>query len=257
MEGTEREDPWAVLDRARQRRELVPATLVRRVRHGWLVSIRGLPVVGYLPDTLLPKEVPSPGPGTQLPVRVLTLNARTGKVLVSHRHAVRPQALDAAALVPGRKVQGTVLRLDRRGALVDLGGVTGWLPVHLLRWGLPPTSATQVLSKRQLVEVVVQAVEQGRITVSLREAVPGPWDCVARRYPPGTSVEGRIAQFTAGKSAWVEVPDGLLGFIPSSWFPDGVRRTVSRGMRVLATVVEIHDPPRERLLLRPEKGQGV
>jgi 4-hydroxy-3-methylbut-2-enyl diphosphate reductase len=82
-----------------------------------------------------------------------------------------------------------------------------------MSWGRI-TNPREVLKEGQEVEVVVLDVnkEKGKISLSLKNNTPNPWDSVAEKYPVGSIVEGKVVRMVPF-GAFVELEIGVDGLV--------------------------------------------
>jgi small subunit ribosomal protein S1 len=116
-------------------------------------------------------------------------------------------------LKEGDTVRGTVRSLTDYGAFVDIGEVDGLLHVGEISWSRV-NKPSDVLSVGDQVEARVLKIDSGkrRISLSMKQLQPHPWDSVAEKYKAGERVRGvvtRIMEF----GAFVEVEPGIEGLI--------------------------------------------
>jgi len=152
---------------------------------------------------------------------ILRIRSRGRQIVLSRaRHLRREhdrQKNEALArLEPGAKVSGKVVSLTDFGAFVDLGGVDGL--VHRSELSRRPVSdPAELLSVGQEVEVQILKIERGgdRISLSMRALEPDPWREAMKKYPVGSSLEGRVER-TESFGAFIELEPGLTGLLPST-----------------------------------------
>jgi len=116
-------------------------------------------------------------------------------------------------LKEGDRIRGTVTAIQKFGAFVDIGGVEGLLPVSEIAWNRTENTG-DALSVGQKVEVIVKKLDwdNERLSFSLKDALPDPWDRAAETWPPGsyhTGIVSRLAPF----GAFVTLGDGVDGLI--------------------------------------------
>src|SRR5690606_17844859 len=119
------------------------------------------------------------------------LDKEQNKVILSHR-AVLEDELNKKKqelfqrLKPGDVVEGRVQRLTDFGAFVDLGGVDGLVHVSEIAWH-HVEKPSDVLKEGDTVKVKILNVdpENERISLSIKETVPGPWDEAKERFSVG------------------------------------------------------------------------
>jgi small subunit ribosomal protein S1 len=132
-------------------------------------------------------------------------------VLEEEQRSVRERR--CAEIKEGDVVQGEVRSLADYGAFVDLGGVDGMLHVGEIAWSRIHNPA-DVLTVGQQIEAKVIKVdsERGRISLSLKQLQPHPWEGVSERYHVGDRVRGvvtRVMDF----GAFVELEPGIEGLV--------------------------------------------
>jgi small subunit ribosomal protein S1 len=127
----------------------------------------------------------------------------------------RQAAADAlkSSLKEGTRLKGTVTSIRKFGAFVDIGGVEGLLPVSEAAWSRTENIG-DILSSGQKVEVIVKKLdwENGRISLSLKDTLPDPWDRAAETWPPGSYHTGTVSRL-APFGAFITLGEGVDGLI--------------------------------------------
>jgi small subunit ribosomal protein S1 len=195
--------------------------------------------------------------GQSIPVKVLEINRRRNRLILSERQAVqerrglRKEQL-IAELKDGEVRHGRVSSLCDFGAFVDLGGADGLVHLSELAWR-QVSHPREVLQVGQEVDVYVLNVdrEKKKIALSLRRLQPEPWSTVSERYVPGDIVHGTITKL-ATFGAFARVEDGIEGLIHISELGEGhivhPRNVVKEGDQVTLRVLRV-EPERRRLAL--------
>ena len=134
------------------------------------------------------------------------------KAIVEKERQAKAAALKAA-LKEGDKIKGSVTSIQKFGAFVDIGGVEGLLPVSEIAWSRTE-NVGDILSVGQAVEVIIKKLdwENERISFSLKDALPDPWDLAARNWPPGSYQTGTVSRL-APFGAFVTLGEGVDGLI--------------------------------------------
>ncbi len=157
----------------------------------------------------------------RLTVEVTQFDRGAKNLIVSRRALLERQKEEArqklmAELAEGQTHRGTVRSVMDYGAFVDLGGVDGLLHVSEMshRRGRHPSEFVKV---GDLVDVKVIKLdkETGKLSLSLKSAMPDPWANVETRYPVGTTLTGRVTKIEPF-GAFVEVEETLEGLLPVS-----------------------------------------
>ncbi len=196
--------------------------------------------------------------GTRLAFKITEYGERGRNIIVSRRvlleeeqRRLREEA--QAAISEGMKVAGTVTSLQDYGAFVDIGGIEGLLPVSEIGWSRVK-DVREVLTVGQKVEVVVKNIdrEKDRISLSLKDTMPDPWEQVGRMYPEGSFHTGSVARL-APFGAFVTLSDGVDGLIHISRLGAGKRinhpREVLKEGETVEVKVESFDQANRRLSL--------
>ncbi|MBI4351597.1 MAG: 30S ribosomal protein S1 [Elusimicrobia bacterium] len=139
-------------------------------------------------------------------------------VVLSRREIVEKERREKIAalketLQEGHKVRGVVTSIQKFGAFVDIGGVEGLLPVSELAWSRTE-KVSDILSAGQPVEVMIKSLDwdNRRISLSLKDTLPNPWDTAAMKWPAGSYHTGKVSRL-APFGAFVTLGDGVDGLI--------------------------------------------
>lgn len=156
--------------------------------------------------------------GQTLEFAIVELDEQANRLILSHkeiskreREAKRAELL--ATLVEGAVVEGTVARLANFGAFINLGGIDGL--VHVSRISHQHVSKpSDVLTVGDTVNVKVLSVdaENGRVSLSIKDTLEGPWENIAEKAPEGTVLKGIVKRLT-DFGAFVEVLPGVEGLV--------------------------------------------
>jgi len=155
----------------------------------------------------------------------------------------------------GSTIKGKVSSITDYGAFVEIKeGVHGLIHISELSWDKKIKHPSQVLAVGDEIKAYVLKIdeEQKRISLSLREVQPNPWELFKKRHPIGSRVTATVKKFSS-MGAFVEVPEGLEGFIhikDMTWAKKAKppSEILKKGETITAEVLEIV-PERERLRL--------
>lgn len=153
-------------------------------------------------------------------------------------------------------VEGVVLRVLSYGAVIDLGGVEGFIHVRDIDWRWINDART-VLHPGQTVRAAVTGIDETRMRVnlSMRQLTPDPWHGITQQLAAGMQINGIVAGIT-GFGVFIEVFPGVQGLAHTSQIPPDPRPLRERfplGCRVSATILNI-DLERRRIALRLYEG---
>jgi len=206
-------------------------------------------------DKLQPEERWARLVGDDIQVKVIELNRRRKRLILSERAAMR-QRREARReellenLRAGEVRKGIVSSLADFGAFVDLGGADGLIHLSELSWNRSAKPG-DVLEVGQEIEVYVLNVDQERkrIGLSLKRLEPEPWTTVESRYYVGQLVEGIITRLTSF-GAFALVNDEVEGLIHISEMSEGrinhPQEVVHEGERHVIRIIRI-DAKRRRM----------
>ena len=115
----------------------------------------------------------------------------------------------------GSRVTGNVVSLTDYGAFVELEpGVEGLIHISEMSWTRKVRHPSQVLSVGDVVEATVLEVEpqRKRISLSLKQVEPNPWEVIGEKYPVGSVIEGKIKNIT-DFGIFIGIDEGIDGLV--------------------------------------------
>jgi 4-hydroxy-3-methylbut-2-enyl diphosphate reductase len=194
--------------------------------------------------------------GQTIPLKVLEVDRQNRKVVLSHRQATeeereKEKQSTINSLSEGQIRTGTIRRVTDYGAFVDLGGIDGLLHVSEMRWTRVkhPSDVVKVGDQVQVM-ILKLNLDQGRVSLGMRQILPDPWEEAAAKFSVGDTVEGEVTRLVPF-GAFVEL-GGIEGIIPNSELsykriskPGDV---VEQGQMVQVKVIDIR-PDERRLTL--------
>jgi small subunit ribosomal protein S1 len=154
--------------------------------------------------------------GDKIKVKVLTFDRNKVKVSLGVKQLYEdPWAAAIRNLQVGQKVQGKVVSLTEYGAFVEISpGVEGLIHISEMSWTRKVRNPAAVLKVDDIVECVIQSInsEAKRISLSMKQVEPNPWNTVAERYPIGTIIEGKIKSIT-DFGVFIGIDEGIDGLV--------------------------------------------
>ncbi|NPV28617.1 MAG: bifunctional 4-hydroxy-3-methylbut-2-enyl diphosphate reductase/30S ribosomal protein S1 [Firmicutes bacterium] len=230
------------LEQALQEKTELAGEVVKVVKGGLLVDVLG--IRGFVPASLVERGYVADLEkylGKTLRLRVIEFDRNRGKVVLSQKAILQEEHLKAQkelweTIQPGEIRKGTVRHLTNFGAFVDLGGVDGLLHISEMSWGRV-NHPSEVVQEGNEIEVYVLSVdkENKRISLSLKQVLPNPWDTVDERYQVGQIVTGTIVRLVSF-GAFVEIEPGVEGLVHISRLAD---RRVGKPEDVVAVGQEV------------------
>src|SRR5512141_1226885 len=250
---------WMDLEQALEKGTVVEGLINGKVKGGLTVMVNG--IRAFLPGSLVdirPVKDTTPYENKVMDFKVIKLDRKRNNVVVSRRAVLEAsqgaerQAL-LASLQEGAVVKGIVKNITDYGAFVDLGGIDGLLHITDLAWRRVK-HPSEVLSVGDEVTAKILKFDQekNRVSLGLKQLGEDPWVGIARRYPQGTRLFGKVTNLT-DYGAFVEIEAGIEGLVHVSemdWTNKNVHpaKVVSLGDEVEVMILEI-DEDRRRISL--------
>lgn len=230
--------------------EVVTVKGTRAVKGGLSVEFEG--VRGFIPASMLDTRFVRNAErfvGQEFDTKIKEVNAKENRFILSRREVVEAATAAARAeifgkLAVGDVVTGKVARITSFGAFIDLGGVDGL--VHLTELSHERNvSPKSVVTVGEEIEVKILDLneEEGRVSLSLKATVPGPWDGVEQKLAKGDVVEGTVKRLT-DFGAFVEVLPGIDGLVHVSQIShkriENPKEALKVGQEVQVKVLEVN-----------------
>ncbi|MFN9140324.1 MAG: 30S ribosomal protein S1 [Betaproteobacteria bacterium] len=250
---------WMSLENALESGEFVTGTVSGKVKGGLTVLVNG--IRAFLPGSLLdtrPVKDMSPFEGKTMEFKVIKLDRKRNNVVLSRRAVVEASMGEERAklletLTEGAIVHGVVKNITEYGAFVDLGGIDGLLHITDMAWRRVRHPSEVVTVGQELTAKVLKFdQEKNRVSLGIKQLGEDPWVGLARRYPQGTRLFGKVTNIT-DYGAFVEIEAGIEGLVHVSemdWTNKNVdpKKVVQLGDEVEVMVLEI-DEDRRRISL--------
>lgn len=161
--------------------------------------------------------------GDRVRVKILEVNRTQGQLSLGLKQLSEHPWIHVPEKYPvGTRAWGVVLRFHKLGAFLELEpGVQGLLPNEETSWTRKVRDASEFCALGDRIEVVVTTIDPGklRMTVSAKRAQENPWERLARVYPPGAHLRGKVRRVMA-YGAFVEIDkdvDGMVHVSDLSW----------------------------------------
>lgn len=209
---------WEDLERKFETKEVFEAEVKDVVKGGLVVDIG---VRGFIPASLVEAhyvEDFSDYKVKTLSLVVVELDREKNRVILSHRAVVEQEQLDKKQdflqkLEVGSVIDGKVQRLTDFGAFVDIGGIDGLVHISQLSHA-HVEKPSDVVEEGQEVQVKVLAVDRDneRISLSIKETLPGPWSQIGEKVKQGDVLEGTVQRLVSF-GAFVEILPGVEGLV--------------------------------------------
>jgi small subunit ribosomal protein S1 len=194
-------------------------TEVKDVVKGGLVVDLG--VRGFVPASLVEAhfvEDFSDYKGRMLSFKIVELEKEKNRLILSHRAVIEAEKGKhkqnlLGTLVAGQVLEGKVQRITDFGAFVDIGGIDGLVHISQLSYE-HVEKPSDVVEEGQKVQVKVLSVDRDneRISLSIKETLPGPWVNISEKAPKGSVLDGVVKRLVS-YGAFVELFPGVEGLV--------------------------------------------
>ena len=238
---------WEKVIEAHEHDEVIEATVTQVVKGGVLVD---LGMRGFVPASQIRRQPIGNLEelvGKKLRLKVIDLDHKRHRVVLSQR-LVLEEELNAkkqellGTLEVGQIREGVVVRLAEFGAFVDLGGIDGLIHNSELSYArIKHPSEVVKIGDVVNVEIMKFDPEAKKVSLSLKHALPDPWDEYANKLYETNRLTAQIVKVTPNYLL-VEIVPGVLAMVPKGEFDPGAQ--FSPGQEVEVTLLTINHSTR-------------
>lgn len=194
--------------------------------------------------------------GDDVEVKILNFDMETEKVTLGYKQKnADPWETVDEKYPAGTRVNGRVMSIADYGVFVEVEkALEGLVHVSEIEWTARPKHPSKYLSVGDEVEALVLNAnrEERKLSLSVKQIKPSPWQLVAERYRPGQTISGKVRGITDfGVFVGLEEGvDGLVHISDLSWtkhvkHPSEIFK---KGQDVEAVVLSL-EPAKERMAL--------
>lgn len=194
--------------------------------------------------------------GDVIEVIILKYDEATERITLGYKQKHPDPWSDVLEKYPvGQRLKGTVVSITDYGAFIELeDGLKGLIHISEIDWSSKVKHPSKYLSIGETVEAVVLKVdkEERKLSLSIKQTKPGPWEIISQRYKIGQKVSGKVKSLTEF-GAFIGLPEGVDGLIhisDLSWtrhikHPSEV---LKKGQKIEAVILAL-DPENEKMAL--------
>ncbi len=201
--------------------------------------------------------------GQKMVVEVTQCDGLTHNLVVSRKAVLEREKEEAkkkllAEIEEGQSRRGKVRSVTDFGAFVDLGGADGLVHVSELSYSRV-RHPSDVVKVGDEVDVKVLKVDKatGKMSLSIRQGMPDPWNDAATKYAAGNQVVGKVMR-VENFGAFVELEPGVEGLLPVSELSwqrvRSPREVVKEDDQIKLVVLSIEAPQRKMTLSLKQAG---
>ncbi|KAF1301085.1 30S ribosomal protein S1 [Candidatus Enterococcus willemsii] len=239
---------WEDIEKDFQEGKIIEAPVTNVVKGGLVVDVG---VRGFVPASMVEDHFVDDFEeykGKTLTFKIIEIEPSENRLILSHKAVVEAEKQEKKAelltsISEGDQVEGTVARLTDFGAFVDLGGIDGLVHVSEISHA-HVAKPSDVLKVGDKVEVAVLSVDPTteRVSLSIKDTLPGPWTDIEEKAAKDTVLEGTVKRLTSF-GAFVEVFPGVEGLVHISQISHKHIATphevLSEGQQVKVKVLEV------------------
>jgi 30S ribosomal protein S1 len=248
---------WEEIQAKFDNKEIIEAPVVDAVKGGLVVDAG---VRAFVPASMVSDHYVdnlAQFKGQKLAFEIVEIEPSENRLILSRKNLVAAEKAAKRAAVfeaiqEGSVVTGKVARLTNFGAFIDLGGVDGL--VHISQISHEHVAkASDKLKVGEEVQAKVISVdpESGRVSLSIKDTLAGPWDNIEERAAVGSVLNGLVKRLTTF-GAFVELFPGVEGLVHISQIAHQHIATphevLKEGQEVQVKVLEVH-PEQQRISL--------
>lgn len=209
---------WEDIEKDFQAGNVIEAPVTNVVKGGLVVDVG---VRGFVPASMVEDHFVadfSEYKGQTLTFKIVEIEPSENRLILSHKAVVETEKEEKKKAVlanihEGDMIDGRVARLTDFGAFVDLGGIDGLVHVSEISHS-HVAKPSDVLAVGDEVTVKVLSInsEQERVSLSIKDTLPGPWSDIEEKAPAGSVLDGKVKRLTSF-GAFVEVFPGVEGLV--------------------------------------------
>ena len=218
-EKAKRAKAWITLEKSFEAEEIITGIITGKVKGGFTVELGD--IRAFLPGSLVdvrPVRDTAYLENKELEFKVIKLDQKRNNVVVSRRAVVENEYSEERetllnSIEEGKPIKGVVKNLTDYGAFLDLGGIDGLLHITDMAWKRV-RHPSEIVEVGQEIDVMVLKFdkEKTRVSLGLKQLGEDPWAEIARRYPEGSRLFGKVSNIT-DYGCFVEIEDGVEGLV--------------------------------------------
>ena len=210
---------WDDLEEIFKNGEDVNCKVTEVVKGGTIAIVKGLR--GFIPASQISAKYVSDlnqFVGKNLLVKVIDFDREKKRIILSRKEIEKAELEKKVnevwnTLEKGKLVEGEVKRLTNFGAFVDIGGIDGLIHISELSWR-KIKHPSEIVKEGQKVKVYILDFDKdkNKISLSLKDTMPDPWETLLNNYKVGDIVEGNIVNLL-DFGAFVRLNIGVDGLV--------------------------------------------
>jgi small subunit ribosomal protein S1 len=214
-------DPWGMVAECYSVGSRVRGKVVSLADYGAFIELeKGIEGLLHVSEMSWTKRVTHPSKllsvGEEVEVVVLEIDPAHRRISLGLKQiSPNPWEIVRASHPVGSRIRGKVKSVTDFGVFVEVGeGIDGLAHISDLHWTRKVKHPSELFRKGDEVEAVVLGVdvENERVSLGIKQAVPDPWLTLSQRHPIGSRVKGKVTSVT-DFGVFVEIEEGIEGLI--------------------------------------------
>jgi len=250
---------WEKLKELYKKKEKINAEVIEKNSNGLIVNVG---IKGFVPKSQIERKFIKDEDldkyiGKKLDFIITKLDQKSGKIILSHRIIIEKERKaqnkkTLANLKVGQITEGIITNITKFGAFVDIGGVEGLLHISEITWR-DMIDATKLLKVGEKIKVKIIDFnkKKSKISLSIKQLSPNPWENVIKKYSIGDEIEGKVIKIK-DFGAFIEIEEGINGLLHISemaWaYVKDPSELISEGEILKLRILEI-DPEKKKISL--------
>jgi small subunit ribosomal protein S1 len=152
--------------------------------------------------------------GESIQLKVIRLEPQEGRINLSLKHFTEdPWNHFEEKYHIGDVVKGKVTKLADFGAFIEIEeGIEGLAHISELSWVRKVKHPREVLKVGDVVETKIlnYDIQQGKLSLGLKQVLPNPWDDIDQRYPVGMRLTRKVVR-ASPYALFFEIEEGIDG----------------------------------------------
>lgn len=199
--------------------DLVKGVVKNITNYGAFIDVNGIDGLLHITD-LSWRRVNHPSEvlniGDDLDVQVLKFDKEKMRLTLGLKQITPdPWSLASEKYQIGTRATGKVVSLMDYGAFVELeDGFEGLVHISEMSWTKKIRHPSQLLKIADTVDVMVLNIEteSRKVSLSLKQIEPNPWDIINERFPVGSTVSGKVKNI-ADFGVFIGFDEGIDGLV--------------------------------------------
>ncbi len=210
---------WDEIETAAEEKSILEGKIIQVVNGGVIAIVNGIRV--FIPASQISDRYVSDlniYMNQNVSLQIIDINKRKRKVVGSSRIVLEAEKAKKAEafwneIEVGKKYTGTVKKLMKFGAFVDLGALDGLIHISELSWS-KIKHPSEVLKEGDLAEVYILDFdkEKNKISLGFKKAEDNPWEIVKSKFNVDDVIKCKVVRLVPF-GAFVELLPGVDGLI--------------------------------------------